>query len=82
MGPQRLQGVTDTRAGWIARALFWFTRRKLGREWEPLRVAAHNPAVLGAVVGFEGSWTRASRLPARLRTLVSIKTSALVGCPA
>jgi alkylhydroperoxidase family enzyme len=82
MGPQRLMGVTDTRAGWVARLVFWFTRRKVGREWEPLRVAAHDGAVLQAVAGFEAGWQRASALPPSLRALVSIKTSALVGCPA
>ncbi len=75
-------GVTDARAGWLARVVFWFTKRKVGRDWEPLRVAAHNPAVLQAQVGFEAGWQRASRLTGRLRALVSIKTSALVGCPA
>jgi hypothetical protein len=82
MGPQRLAGVTDARAGLIARIVFWFTRRKLKREWEPLRVAAHNPAVLQSVAGFEAGWQRAKALPAKLRVLASIQTSALVGCPA
>lgn len=82
MGPQRLLGVTDERAGWLARFVFWITKRKVGRDWEPLRVAAHDPAVLHAVVGFEAGWARARALPARLRVLASIKTSALVGCPA
>lgn len=82
MGPQRLAGLTDARAGLLARLIFWMTKRKVGRDWEPLRVAAHNPAVLRAVTGFEASWQGAHRLPGSLRALVSIKTSALVGCPA
>ncbi len=82
MGEQRLLGVKDEHASWFAKAVFFFVKRRLGRDWEPLRVAAHNTPVLKAHVGFEQKIEAARSLPKKLKTLASLKASMEVGCPA
>jgi hypothetical protein len=47
---------------------------------EPLRLMAHSKPVMFAAGLFELAIARGHAVPARLKTLASIKVAALVGC--
>lgn len=78
----RIEGVTDAKASFISRALFWLARRKLGRVSEMWRIAACVPRIqLGRGI-IELLLDSSKLVDRRLRWLGVIKTAMLVGCPA
>ena len=76
----RLQGVKRA-PSLFAAAVFWFARRRLRKVPEPLRIQAGHPKVFGGVVRMELALDKSRRLPAALKSLVSIRTALLIGCP-
>jgi hypothetical protein len=77
----RIEGVEGRNAGWFVRLAYWFTKRKLGRVIEPVKITAHHPRLLRALAGMETGQQAADSVPADLKALASIKTAMLVGCP-
>src|SRR5262249_58413160 len=63
------------------RAVYESATRKYGQLPIPVAVTAHHPEVFAAYTGFERAFRRASKLEARLSTLVVVKVASLVGCP-
>lgn len=59
----------------------WFTKRKVGKVIEPIKITAHHPRLLRAV-GSMGMGQEAARsVPAALKALVQVKVAMMVGCP-
>ena len=77
----RIEGVPDGRAGFFLRLAYWFSRRRLGKVADPLRVTGHHPWVSFGYGTFELAAERAHLVEARLKELAQIKAAALVGCP-
>ena len=77
----RIDGVPAERAGLLVRFAYRFSKRLTGKVVEPLTVAAHHPWILRAYSSYEFALGRARLVDARLKTLASLKTAALVGCP-
>jgi alkylhydroperoxidase family enzyme len=77
----RIDGVDDSTANPTAKEAFERVKRALGNVPEPLRVTAHSDAILQAYLGYERFLARAGRLDAKLKSLVNLKTAALIGCP-
>jgi hypothetical protein len=69
------------RPGLYARLAYWFTRRKLGRVVEPVKIMAHHSRVLGAVAGFEMKFARANLVDPRVKELAQIEAARQIGCP-
>jgi alkylhydroperoxidase family enzyme len=76
----RVAGVSDARAGLLARAAYRYSRREFGAVTEPLRVFAHHPRILGGYAGLEYATSKADRVPHRLKVLAATKAAALAGC--
>jgi alkylhydroperoxidase family enzyme len=76
----RVPGVSDARAGLLARAAYRYSRREYGVVPEPLRVFAHHPGILAGYVGLEYATEKADRMPHRLKVLAATKAAALAGC--
>lgn len=74
----RIAGVAPR--GLFLRFVFWYARRKLGRDTEVLGVVGHQPTILNAVGAYEMMLERARLVDARLKALASIKAATLVGC--
>jgi alkylhydroperoxidase family enzyme len=83
----RINGVEPTQASWLTRLLYWFTRRALRRVTgqdrlpEPVKIAAHHPALLRAVGRMEMAQGAAQTVDPGLKHLASLRASTLVGCP-
>jgi alkylhydroperoxidase family enzyme len=77
----RVVGVSDQKAGWFLKLLYFLARRQVGHVPEPLRVMAHHGAILGGAAAFETAFARARRVPARLKDLAALRAATLVGCP-
>lgn len=76
----RIEGVGDAEAGLVTRGMYQGAKRIAGRVPDPLRIMAHSKPVMWADAMFEFAVARAHAVPARLKSLASIKVAALVGC--
>jgi hypothetical protein len=76
----RIEGVSDADAGLVTRGLYLGAKRVAGQVPDPLRIMAHSKPVMWGDALFELALARAHAVPARLKSLASIKVAALVGC--
>jgi AhpD family alkylhydroperoxidase len=76
----RIEGVPEKRAGLLGRFAYRFSRRRFGREMEPLTVLAHHPRLLFGCSVLELAFDGSHRVDERLKELAAIKTAAMVGC--
>ena len=77
----RIEGVADRDAGFVAKLAYWFSKKKVGRVIEPLRIHAHHPRLLRGLGHMEMAQQAASTLESGLKELVNIKVAMRVGCP-
>lgn len=83
----RVQGLDSQRAGWLTRLVYWFTRRSIrqitgqDRLPEPVKILAHQPALLRAVGRMEQAQAGMQTVERRLKVLASLRASTLAGCP-
>ena len=76
----RIAGVSDDRAGLMARFGYSYSRRAVGEVMEPTRVFAHHPTIMAGYGALEYATAKADRLPSDLKKLASTKAAALAGC--
>jgi 4-carboxymuconolactone decarboxylase len=83
----RMKGVEPHEAGWFTRFVYWLVKREMKkltgqpRLIEPIKIAAHHPRLLRALGQMEQGQAAARSVPVALKSLASIKTATLVGCP-
>jgi len=83
----RIQGVEPHEAGWFTRLIYWFVKREIKkltgqpRLLEPIKIAAHHPRLLRALGQMEAGQAAATSVSITLKSLASLKTATLVGCP-
>lgn len=77
----RIEGVSSREAGWFAKAVFWYSKRKFGRVMEVLRITAHSPKVLHGTVDMEKAQGALESVDKALTALAEIKVATMVGCP-
>ena len=83
----RINGLEPQQAGWFTRLLYWLTRRNLrqltgqDRLPEPVKIVAHQPALLRAVGRMEMAQGAARAVDRRLKVLAGLRASTLAGCP-
>jgi hypothetical protein len=83
----RIKGLEPQQGGWLTRLLYWFTRRSLrqltgqDRLPEPVKIVAHQPALLRAVGRMEMSQGALRTVDRRLKVLAGLRASTLAGCP-
>ncbi len=77
----RIPPVPPAEASLLLRIANRYSRKKVGRTLEPAGVMGHHGWVLGANGAFELALERSKRVPARLKSLASIRAATLIGCP-
>jgi hypothetical protein len=65
----------------LARAVFWFSKRRLGNVPLPVRIHARHERVFAGYSKMELAQDRARLLPKVLKSLASLRTAQLLGCP-
>jgi alkylhydroperoxidase family enzyme len=76
----RIEGVSPRESGPLVRLLFRLSRRKVGRDVDPVGVYAHSPGLLVGYGAFEEATGRQRRVPEHLKALAVLKAAALVNC--
>jgi alkylhydroperoxidase family enzyme len=83
----QISGIKPNQAGWLLRLLYKMvqsqTQKLAGKAdlAEALQLAAHRPSILAGVGAMEMAQMAAKSLPAKLKSLASLRTSTLIGCP-
>lgn len=76
----RLNGV-ERGASLLARLIFYFTRKRLGRVVAPIRVHAVHGSLLMGYGQMEWFQERARLVPHTLKALASLRAATRIGCP-
>lgn len=76
----RIKGVSPRTRNPLLRLLFWYSRRRFGRDASPLFGYATSGAVLTSTILLEVGMERATRLDHDLKQLAELRVAALVGC--
>ncbi len=66
--------------GLFVRETYRQTRRRFGRNLEPIQVSAHHRTVLAGEVAFELALERSKKVDAKLKALAELKAALMVGC--
>jgi len=77
----RINGVESQKASLFIRIAYWFTKRKVGRVIEPVKVTAHHPRLLRAMASMEMGQEAAHAVDGALKALVQIQVARMIGCP-
>ena len=81
------KGIPPTKAGWLLRVVYKAivnqTKKLTGKVdlAESIQIAAHQPWQLFGVLMMEMAQASAKACPPRLKSLASLRTSTLIGCP-
>jgi len=81
IGMARIAGVEPREAGSLVRFFYWLVRRKLGKVVLPVKITAHHPRLLRSLGEMETGQAAANSVEAGLKSLASVKTAMLIGCP-
>jgi alkylhydroperoxidase family enzyme len=76
----RIDGVPNRKAGPLVRLVYRLSRRRLGREVDPIGVYAHAPGLLIGYGMLEQATAKQHRIDERLKMLAELKAGALVNC--
>ena len=76
----RIEGVPARGAGPLVAILYRLSRRKAGRDVDPVAVYAHAPGLLLGYGLFEQATAGQHEVPWRLKALAQLKAAALVNC--
>ncbi|MBI3835153.1 MAG: hypothetical protein HY287_12555 [Planctomycetes bacterium] len=77
----RIDGVEAKDGGLFVRLAYFMTRRKIRRVVTPIKIIAHYPRLLRAVVHMELGQEAAKTVHPLLKAIVQVKVAMLVGCP-
>lgn len=77
----RIEGVDPKRVSFLMRMVFRRVRKMLGRDLTPQKIQARVPRLFWYSV--LGMWLldQKAKVPARLRSLMTLRTAVRVGCP-
>jgi alkylhydroperoxidase family enzyme len=76
----RIDGVSNKQAGPFVRLVYRLSRRRLGRDVDPVAVYAHAPSLLFGYGMFEQATAKQSQVEERLKALAETKAAAIVNC--
>jgi alkylhydroperoxidase family enzyme len=76
----RIEGVPRGKAGPLVRLVYRLSRRRLGRDVDPVAVYAHAPGLLMGYGMFEQATGKQHRVEERLKALAETKAAAVVNC--
>ena len=76
----RIDGVSTSKAGPLVRLVYRLSRRRLGRDVDPVEVYAHAPRLLIGYGMFEQATAAQHRVDERLKVLAELKAAAMVNC--
>ena len=77
----RIQGLERREAAWSLKPLYWYLERMFGKVLTPTKVLAHRPGITLAMTAMNAAVEYSHGAPDDVKSLVSLRTAQLVGCP-
>ena len=77
----RIRGIEEKKAPFLIRMVMGKVRKMMGKDLTPMKIQARVPRVFWVNFLTELLLGRKAKVSLRLRTLIQIRTAALVGCP-
>ena len=77
----RIQGIEPKKAPFLIRRALAFTKKLFGKDLTPAKIQARVPKVFWGSVLLEMTVGKTRGITERMRSIVQLRTSALVGCP-
>jgi hypothetical protein len=76
----RIKEVSERKGGLLVKIAYWFSRKRIGKIADPLKVMSRHFWVLLGSLAFEMTFERSKKVDTRLKELAQIKVAAMVGC--
>jgi hypothetical protein len=80
-GPDRVQGISESQAGWLTKLLYRAFRKRMGVLPKSKTLAAYHTPTLLASSWMDAVNAGARTVPPALKELAQLKAAAMVGCP-
>ena len=77
----RIQGIAPKKAPFLVRRALAYGKRLFGKELTPAKIQARVPKVFWGAALLEMTVGKTRGISERMRALVQLRTSALIGCP-
>jgi len=77
----RVEGIDPKQTSFLMRYVFRKIRKMLGRDLTPMKITARVPRVFWTEIVPEWLLGQKGKVPARLRSLILLRTASRVGCP-
>jgi hypothetical protein len=77
----RIQGIDPEKAPFLIRRALAYAKNLFGKELTPAKIQARVPRVFWGSALLEMTVGKTRGISDRMRALVQLRTSALVGCP-
>ncbi len=83
----RIAGIEPKQANPLVKIIYGLAKRTVGkltgaaRLVEPLKITAHQPRLLFGLGQMELGMNAMSSVPAKLKSLASLKAAMMIGCP-
>ncbi len=77
----RVRGVSESDANWIAKQIYRALKKKIGRVPKAKTLTAYHTPTLLASTWMDTVVASARTVPPLLKELAQLKVAALVGCP-
>jgi len=77
----RIEGVSKSKASFFVQLAYRFSKRRLGKVADPLKITGHHSWLSFGYGIFEFVVERSQLVNLRLKELAQIKVATLVGCP-
>ncbi|MGH7779560.1 MAG: hypothetical protein ACREQR_07020 [Candidatus Binataceae bacterium] len=77
----RIRGLEKSEAKWSLRPLYFLLKRQFGKVLTPYMIWAHRPAITVALTALMAAVEYSKALDSIVKTLVSIRSAQMIGCP-
>ncbi len=77
----RIKLLERNEASWMVRPLYSYLKRTFGKELTPYKIWAYRPRLLFGFTFAMGAIELSKGLDTQVRSLVSIRTAQVIGCP-
>jgi hypothetical protein len=78
---QRLSNLEGKEVPFLARPVYWISKRIVGKVVTPIKVKARRPGILWTDNFLGVAIDRSGKLPKRLHTIVQLRAAQIVECP-
>ena len=78
---QHLSNLEGNKVPFLARPVYWISKRMFGKVVTPIKVKARRPGILWTDAWLGLAIEKSGKLPKRLHTIVQLRVAQMIECP-